>query len=52
MQKLLRIHPDALYDSEYTDYLLETDAYKTPELSLKGEYRHEKGVTVITASGR
>ena len=52
MNKLLRIHPDALYDSEYTDYMLETDDFKSPELTLKGEYRHEKGVTVITASGR
>ena len=52
MKKLLKIHPDALYDSEYEDYLLETDDYVTPELKLKGEYRHEKGVTIITASGR
>ena len=52
MKKLLRIHPDALYDSEYVDCELETDDYKTPELALKGEYRHGKGVTVITKTGR
>ena len=51
MKKPLKIHPDALYDSEYIDYLLETEDYKTPELELKGEYRHEKGVTVITKQG-
>lgn len=51
MKKLLKIHPDALYDSEYMDSLLETDDYVAPELVLKGEYRQEKGVTVITASG-
>ena len=52
MKKLLRIHPDALYDSEYTDQIIETDDYVTPELTLKGEYRHGTGVTVITAAGR
>ncbi len=52
MKKLLRIHPDALYDSEYTDQIIETDDYVTPELTLKGEYRHDTGVTVITAAGR
>ena len=52
MKKLLRIHPDALYDAEYMDCVIETDDYKTPELTLKGEYRHEKGVTVITGAGR
>ena len=52
MEKLLKIHPDALYDSEYVDYLLETDDYQTPEFVLKGEYKHDKGVTVITTSGR
>ena len=52
MRKTLTIHPDALYDAEYTDCILETDDYKSPDLSLKGEYRHEKGVTVITVSGR
>ena len=52
MKKLLKIHPDALYDSEYTDYVLETDDFKSPELKRKGEYRHDKGVTVITAGGR
>ncbi|MCR5484952.1 MAG: hypothetical protein K6F09_05105 [Clostridiales bacterium] len=52
MKKLLKIHPDALFDSEYIDAYLETDDYKSPELALKGEYRHEKGVTVITQQGR
>ena len=52
MEKVLKIHPDALYDSEYIDCLLETDDYLSPELALKGEYRHEKGVTIITTSGR
>ena len=52
MEKLLKIHPDALYDSEYIDCTIETDDFKTPELTLKGEYRHEKGVTIITAQGR
>ena len=52
MKKLLKIHPDALYDSEYTDLELETDDYLPPELTLKGECRHAKGVTVITAAGR
>ena len=51
MKKLLRIHPDALYDSEYTDCVLETDDYKSPELTLKGEYKHDRGVSVITAAG-
>ena len=51
MKKLLKMHPDALYDSEYMDSLLETDDYVAPELVLKGEYRQEKGVTVITTSG-
>ncbi len=52
MEKLLKIHPDALYDSEYLDYTLETDDYRPLELALKGEYKHEKGVTIITTSGR
>ena len=52
MIKLLRIHPDALYDAEYIDYVIDTDDFRSPELALKGEYRHEKGVTVITAAGR
>ena len=52
MEKRLKIHPDALYDSEYIEELLETDDYTSPELALKGEYRHEKGVTIITTSGR
>ena len=52
MEKLLRIHPDALYDADYLDCVIETDDYKTPELALKGEYRHGKGVTVITQGGR
>ena len=52
MNKLLRIHPDALFDSEYVDYILETDDYKVPVLAFKGEYRHEKGVTIITTLGR
>ncbi len=52
MEKILKIHPDALYDSEYIDYRLETEDYRSPELALKGEYRHEKGVTIITTSGR
>lgn len=52
MKKLLRLHPDALYDSEYTDYVLETDDFRSPELALKGEYRYENGVVVITAAGR
>ena len=52
MEKILKIHPDALYDSEYIDSVLETDDYLSPELTLKGEYRHDKGVTVITTSGR
>ena len=52
MEKILKIHPDALYDSEYIDYVLETDDFAAPELALKGEYKHEKGVTVITTSGR
>ena len=47
MKKTLNIHPDALYDSEYIDCLLETEDYKTPELALKGDYKHEKGVTVV-----
>ena len=51
MEKLLKIHPDALYDSEYVDYVLETDDFKSPSLALKGEYKHEKGVTVITTLG-
>ena len=52
MKKLLRIHPDALYDSEYIDYELETEDYASPELAFKGEYRHEKGVTIITSLGQ
>ncbi len=52
MKKLLRIHPDALYDAEYIDHLIDTDDFKSPEFALKGEFRHEKGVTVITAAGR
>lgn len=52
MEKLLRIHPDALYDADYLDCMIQTDDYKSPELALKGEYRHEKGVTVITQAGR
>ena len=52
MKKVLKIHPDALYDSEYLEELLETDDFKVPELKLKGTYEHEKGVTVITTSGR
>ena len=52
MKRLLRIHPDALYDSEYTDYVLETDEYESPALALKGEYRSDTGVTVITSTGR
>ena len=52
MEKLLKIHPDALYDAEYTDRVVETDEYQSPALALKGEYRHEKGVTVITQGGR
>ena len=52
MKKILKIHPDALYDSEYIDHVLETDDFAAPELALKGEYKHEKGVTVITTSGR
>ena len=52
MEKILKIHPDALYDSEYIDYVLETDDFAAPELALKGEYKHENGVTVITTSGR
>ena len=51
MEKLLKIHPDALYDAEYVDSILETDAFKPPELRVKGEYRYEKGVRVLTASG-
>ena len=51
MKKVLKIHPDALYDSEYIDQLLETEDYASPELAFKGEYRHEKGVTVITTLG-
>ncbi|MBQ9369528.1 MAG: glycoside hydrolase family 31 protein [Clostridia bacterium] len=51
MEKILKIHPDALYDSEYIDYVLETDDYASPELALKGEYKHERGVTVITTLG-
>ena len=35
MEKLLRIHPDALYDADYLDCVIETDDYKTPELALK-----------------
>ncbi len=52
MKKRLSIHPDALYDSEYVETILETDDYLSPELTLKGEYKGEKGVIVITASGR
>ncbi|MBQ6165766.1 MAG: glycoside hydrolase family 31 protein [Clostridia bacterium] len=52
MEKLLRIHPDALYDAEYLDYILEPDDFRSPELTVKGEYRHDKGVTVITSQGR
>ena len=52
MKKILKIHPDALYDSEYIEDRLETEDYVAPELALKGEYRHDKGVTVITTSGR
>lgn len=52
MKKLLKIHPDALFDSEYVDYMLETDDYKSPVLAFKGEYKHEKGVTIITTLGR
>ncbi len=51
MKKLLKIHPDALYDSEYIDHILETEDYKTPELALKGDYKYDKGVTVITSLG-
>ena len=51
MKKVLKIHPDALYDSEYIDQLLETEDYASPELAFKGEYRHKKGVTVITTLG-
>ena len=51
MEKQLKIHPDALYDSEYIDAKLETEEYKSPELAFKGEYKHEKGVTVITTLG-
>lgn len=52
MEKILKIHPDALYDSEYIEALLETDEFVSPELALKGEYKHDKGVTIITTSGR
>ena len=52
MEKVLKIHPDALYDSEYLETTIETDDYVAPELALKGEYKHEKGVTVIKTSGR
>lgn len=52
MKKVLTIHPDALYDSEYLETTIETDDYVAPELALKGEYKHQKGVTVITAVGR
>ncbi len=52
MKKTLKIHPDALYDSEYEEAFLETDEFKSPDLQLKGEYKHEKGVIVITTSGR
>ena len=51
MEKLLKIHPDALYDSEYIDQVLETEDYKSPELAFKGEYRHERGVSIITTLG-
>ena len=51
MKKVLMLHPDALYDSEYEEHLLETEDYKAPELVFKGEYKHEKGVTVITTAG-
>ena len=51
MKKILRIHPDALYDSEYVDSFLETDDFARPELTLKGEYQCEKGVAIITAQG-
>ncbi len=52
MNKILKIHPDAKYDSEYLDYVLKTEEYKSPELVFKGEYKHELGVTILTASGR
>jgi len=52
MEKLLKIHPDALYDSEYIDSYLETDDFRSPEFVFKGEYRDEKGLTVIMTSGR
>ena len=51
MIKTLKIHPDALYDSEYIDSTLDTEDYKSPDLAIKGEYQHDKGVTVITATG-
>ena len=31
MKKLLRIHPDALYDAEYIDHLIDTDDFKSPD---------------------
>ena len=52
MERLLKIHPDALYDSEYVDCVIETEDYASPELALKGEYKHERGVVIITTSGR
>ena len=51
MKKTLRIHPDALYNSPYVDYEIDTGDYEKPVFEFRGEYKHEKGVTVTTTKG-
>ena len=51
MKKTLRIHPDELYDSPYIDYEINTDDYEKTVFEFKGEYKHEKGVTILTRNG-
>ncbi len=52
MEKILKVHPDALYDDEYEYSIIETDDYKAPELTFKGDFRYKNGVTVLTMDGR
>ena len=51
MKKTLKIHPDALYDSPYIESEIDINDYEKPVFEFKGEYKHDKGVTIITAKG-
>lgn len=51
MKRNITVHPDALYDSIYDVREIETDDYERMSLEYKGEYRDEKGVTVLTMGG-